>query len=62
MNQEEKKRLLTKAKKQEIWLKIEESLEEDDKDPQDVIREKFDGDADAYLLIMAKWHGISLGE
>ncbi len=49
---------LTPEQKKLTWETICERMQEDDKDPYDVIREDFDGDEEKYLRVMANWHGI----
>lgn len=57
-----KKRPLTKEEKNKIWAAISRSMTPDDKDPDKVIRDSYNGDTDAYLRAMASWHNIPIGE
>lgn len=59
MNLKEDRRL-SKEEKQKIYDVIYRKMKDDDKFPSEVIAEDFNGDEDAYLRRMAKWHDISL--
>jgi len=53
---------LTSEQKKIIWRTIGERMQEDEKDPYEVIKDDFDGDEERYLIVMADWHGIVIGE
>ena len=53
---------LTEEERGKIWDVINRNMRPDDVDPLSVIREEFDGDEDAYLRCMAKWHSVPVGE
>ena len=49
---------LSSEEKKAVWDAVYRNWERDDRNPKDVIKDRHDGDTDAYLLAMAKWHGI----
>ncbi len=56
------KRPLTEEERIMIWDTICLKMTSEDRDPNKVIEEDFDGDKNAYLTSMAEWHNITLGE
>lgn len=60
MKKGKKERPLTPKQKERVWKKINECDDKWDREPQEVIKKDFDGDEDAYLRVMATFHGISL--
>lgn len=54
-------RPLTHEEKLAIYAAIGENMQLDDKNPEDVIRDDYGGDEDAYLKVMAGWHHIPIG-
>lgn len=54
------KRLLTHEERAKIWRVIGSKMNDDDKNPEEVIKDSFNGDENAYLLVMARWHNIPL--
>lgn len=58
----DKKRILTDEQKQKVRGVIARAMTPGDKDPDEVIKEDFKGDENAYLLTMARWHNIPLDE
>jgi hypothetical protein len=57
-----KKPPLSEAQKKAIWDLINQPTEQElgDKPPEEVIRDSFNGDEDAYLRAMAEFLGIRL--
>lgn len=53
---------LTKEEKLLIWKTIWKNMAPDDRDPCEVIKDMFGRDEEAYLRVMAKQHGILLGQ
>lgn len=51
---------LTNEEKNKISHAIGMARQPDDRNPEDVVREDFNGDWDAYYRTMARWHGIQL--
>jgi len=56
------KRPLTLEEKQKIYDVIYKNMACDDLYPCMVIAEKFYGDEEEYLRVMASWHGIKLSD
>lgn len=61
MKKGKKQKPLTPEQKEEVWEKINDCDCDDkrDREPQEVIKEDYKGDEDAYLRAMAKFHAIS---
>lgn len=57
---EGEKLALSFKNKIEIWQIIFERKGEDDPPPEKVIQERFNGDVEAYLFEMARWHKVPL--
>jgi len=53
-------RHLTEEEKKKIWQVISAMMREDDRDPQEVIRDRYGGDEEHYLRDMARQHRILL--
>lgn len=51
---------LTREKREEIFSVIRGSIGPDDRLPEEVIRDDFNGNVDGYLRIMAGMHGITI--
>lgn len=51
---------LTEEQKKKILEVIYAHMQDDDPYPYEVIRDKFKGDEDAYLRVMAGWHNVKL--
>lgn len=60
MSNSKENRPLTVKEKYIVYTFIDHFMGEHDKYPSKIIREDFDGDEDAYLRMMAKWHEIPL--
>ncbi|MBZ9572637.1 hypothetical protein KJA17_00365 [Patescibacteria group bacterium] len=56
-----KQKPLTEEEKIKIWFAIEKKRAFDDKPPEDVIKDSFEGDTEKYLRTMAEWHHVSIG-
>jgi len=52
---------LTQEEKNAIWSAITKNMNPDDRDPEEVIDEQFNGDKEAYLRVMAQCHHIPIG-
>lgn len=57
---EEKKKPLTQEQKLKIYRVIAQRTTPDDTPSAEVIGRDYKGDEDAYLRVMAGWHGITL--
>jgi len=55
-----KPEILSKEKREEIFTVIRGSIGPDDRLPEEVIRDDFNGDVDGYLRVMAGMHGITV--
>ncbi len=53
---------LTRRQRDAVWSAISKNMDDDDRDPHEVIREDFNGNEDAYLRRMARWHEVNLNE
>ncbi|MDO8558369.1 MAG: hypothetical protein Q7S09_04260 [bacterium] len=51
---------LTEDQKRKIWNVIRENTLPDDRNPQEVIRDIYNGDEEAYLFDMARYHEVAL--
>lgn len=51
-------RPLTEREKEKIWDIIRRNMREDDRDPEEVIRDLYGGDEDRYLKVMAEQHRV----
>lgn len=51
---------LSSEKKNEIYKAIYDHMTPDDKYPCDVIADRYGGDEEQYLRIMASWHNIKI--
>lgn len=51
---------LTKEQKEKIYKMIFDNMQENDPYPNQVIRDKFEGNEEKYLYTMARYHGITL--
>jgi len=51
---------LTPEQRQKIWAAIGRAMWPDDRDPQEVITEDYNGDEERYLRVMANWHNVKL--
>lgn len=51
---------LTSKQREKVWGVINDCDDKMDRPAQEVIEKDFNGDEDAYLRRMAKFHGISL--
>ncbi|MBU4274453.1 hypothetical protein KKE19_01420 [Patescibacteria group bacterium] len=51
---------LTPEQKEKIWRAISDRTLPDDRDPQEIIAEDYNGDEDRYLRVMANWHNMKL--
>ena len=51
-------RQLAAREKQTIWNVIYSNWAPDDRDPAEVIIDRYAGDENAYLTAMARWHRI----
>jgi len=60
MNSTGAERQLTEAQRAKIWQVIHSMMREDDRDPQEVIRDRYGGDEERYLRDMARQHRILL--
>jgi len=60
MVETKKERPLTEEKRIEIWDTVCINIDPEDRDPDEVIKEDYKGDRDAYLRVMAEWLGISI--
>ncbi|MEK7147149.1 MAG: hypothetical protein AAB772_02740 [Patescibacteria group bacterium] len=60
MPKTQKDRQLIEEEKQKIYAVIYALMESNEKHPNDVIKEDFGGNENAYLIRMAKWHDIPL--
>lgn len=49
---------LTEEQEKHVWQYIYAHMNDDDRDPNKVVEEDFNGDRSRYLEVMAKWHGI----
>jgi len=49
---------LTPEQKSKIWEAIERNTWPDDREPREVIEEKYNGDEEAYLREMAEWLNV----
>ena len=47
-----------KKEKQILFLMLHAAMDEYDKRPEDVVNESYNGDENAYLTQMVKWHNI----
>lgn len=56
------KRPLTEAEKKRIWEIIRRNMREDDRDPEEVMRDFYEGDEDRYLAAMAQQHRVVFKE
>lgn len=61
MKKGKKERPLTPKQREKVWEKINDCDDKWDREPREVIEKDFNGDKDAYLRTMAKFHNISLG-
>ena len=52
------KQPLTESEKKRIWEVIRKNIREDDRDPEEVIRDLYGGDEDRYLTAMAQQHRV----
>lgn len=57
-----KMRLLTPKERKIIYDAIYVHIQDDDRPPEEVIKQDFGGNEDAYLWTMAKWHGVPVDE
>lgn len=51
---------LTPEQRRKVWEKINDCDDKWDRPAQEVIKKDFNGNEDAYLRTMAKFHGIPL--
>ena len=49
---------LTEEQERIVWQHICGRITDDDRNPEEVIRENYKGDRSRYLRDMADWHGI----
>lgn len=54
--------VLTPADRQAIWRAIGKNMLPDDRNPEDIIKEDYQGNEDAYLRRLAGWHNVPIGE
>jgi len=52
---------LTVEERRAVWAAIFNNQSPDDRDPEEVIKKEHDGDSEAYLRDMARWHGVPIG-
>ncbi len=51
---------LMQWQKEEIWRAISSHTLSDDRDPQKVIVEDYDGNEERYLRAMKRWHNVKI--
>ena len=61
MSEPKEEEPLTQKEKNAIRSAIINSMNPDDKDPDEVIEEQFNGDEEAYFRVMARWHHVPIG-
>jgi len=54
----QKRRLLTEAEQTTIWREVCMKMDPDDKDPNDVVRDDYDGNREAWCWAMVDWHNL----
>jgi hypothetical protein len=57
----ENSRFLTEEERKEIRNAIHFKCDDDDRDPEDVIKNEYAGDEEHYLTVMAKMHNVPIG-
>lgn len=55
-----KEKPLTQEQKVKVYEAIGKVMTCDDRPPKEVIKEDYNGDEDAYLRVMARWHNVPL--
>lgn len=60
MAQSGTERPFTEAEKKKIWDVIRRNMREDDRDPEEVMRDLYGSDEDRYLKAMAEQHRVVL--
>jgi len=58
--QETKINRLTPEQQKKVWQAIGQAEKEDDREPNEVIKDTYDGDVDRYLFDMATWLKVEL--
>ncbi len=58
MSNATERKVLTKEQESFVWLFVCSHMDPDDRNPNEVIEQNFNGDRSRYLQKMAEWHHI----